>query len=48
MGGEQQQQQHHWNGVLDSALDAVGNTPLIKLSKIAREEGLACNLRKLC
>jgi hypothetical protein len=46
MGGEPTQQ-HHWNGVLDSALDAVGNTPLIKLSKIAKEEGLACNLCEL-
>lgn len=31
--------------ILDSALDAVGNTPLIRLDKIAAEEGLKCNLR---
>ncbi|OJA14988.1 hypothetical protein AZE42_04329 [Rhizopogon vesiculosus] len=30
--------------ILDNALDAVGNTPLIRLDKIATEEGLKCNL----
>ncbi|PCH44170.1 pyridoxal phosphate-dependent enzyme beta subunit [Wolfiporia cocos MD-104 SS10] len=30
--------------VLDNALGAVGNTPLIRLDRIAREEGLQCNL----
>lgn len=35
---------HHWTGVLDSALDAVGQTPLIKLDRIAKSEGLKCNL----
>lgn len=30
--------------ILDSALDAVGNTPLIRLEKIARQEGFKCNL----
>ncbi|KAF8845096.1 pyridoxal phosphate-dependent enzyme, beta subunit [Paxillus ammoniavirescens] len=30
--------------ILDSALDAVGNTPLIRLDNIAAEEGLKCNL----
>ncbi|KAL1410080.1 cystathionine beta-synthase [Vanrija albida] len=35
---------HHWNGVLDSALDAVGETPLIRLDRIAKAEGLKCNL----
>ncbi|KII87385.1 hypothetical protein PLICRDRAFT_664339 [Plicaturopsis crispa FD-325 SS-3] len=30
--------------ILDNALDAVGNTPLIRLDKIARQEGLRCNL----
>jgi cystathionine beta-synthase len=34
-------------GVLDTALDAVGNTPLIRLDKIAKEEGFQCNLRAL-
>lgn len=34
----------HWSGVLDSALDAVGQTPLIKLDRIAKAEGLKCNL----
>jgi cystathionine beta-synthase len=32
--------------VLDSVLDAVGNTPLIRLDRIAEHEGLKCNLRK--
>ncbi len=32
--------------VLDSVLDAVGNTPLIRLDRIAKHEGLRCNLRK--
>jgi hypothetical protein len=31
--------------ILDSALDAVGNTPLVRLDRIAAEEGLKCNLR---
>ncbi|THH18040.1 hypothetical protein EW146_g2875 [Bondarzewia mesenterica] len=30
--------------ILDSALDAVGNTPLIRLDRIAEHEGLKCNL----
>ncbi|KAF9223984.1 pyridoxal phosphate-dependent enzyme beta subunit [Gyrodon lividus] len=30
--------------ILDNALDAVGNTPLIRLDNIAAEEGLKCNL----
>jgi cystathionine beta-synthase len=34
----------HWSGVLNSALDAVGNTPLIRLDRIAKAEGLKCNL----
>ena len=32
--------------ILDSVLDAVGNTPLIRLDRIAKHEGLRCNLRK--
>lgn len=36
--------QHHWNGVLNNALEAVGNTPLIRLDKIAQAEGIKCNL----
>lgn len=40
-GGENQ---HHWNGVLDSVLDAVGHTPLIHLKRIQQEEGFKCNL----
>ena len=32
--------------ILNNALEAVGNTPLIRLDKIAKEEGLKCNLRK--
>ena len=35
---------HKYSQILDSALDAVGNTPLIRLDKIAAEEGLKCNL----
>ncbi|KAI6114837.1 pyridoxal phosphate-dependent enzyme beta subunit, partial [Pisolithus croceorrhizus] len=30
--------------ILDSALDAIGNTPLIRLDRLAQEEGLKCNL----
>lgn len=36
---------HHWAGVLDSSLDAVGHTPLVRLDRIAKAEGLKCNLR---
>jgi cystathionine beta-synthase len=32
--------------ILGSVLDAVGNTPLIRLDRIAQHEGLKCNLRK--
>ena len=32
--------------ILDNALDAVGNTPLIRLDKVAELEGLKCNLRE--
>lgn len=32
--------------VLDNALGAVGCTPLIRLDKIAKAEGLQCNLRR--
>lgn len=34
--------------ILDDALGAVGNTPLIRLDRIAKQEGIECNLRKLC
>jgi cystathionine beta-synthase len=34
--------------VLGSVLDAVGNTPLIRLERIAKHEGVKCNLRKYC
>ncbi|KAH8103997.1 cystathionine beta-synthase [Cristinia sonorae] len=30
--------------ILDNALGAVGNTPLVRLDKIAAQEGLQCNL----
>ncbi|KAH9935966.1 pyridoxal phosphate-dependent enzyme beta subunit [Epithele typhae] len=30
--------------VIDSALDAIGNTPLVRLDRIAKEEGLQCNI----
>ncbi|KXN87388.1 Cystathionine beta-synthase [Leucoagaricus sp. SymC.cos] len=30
--------------ILDSALDAIGNTPLIRLDKIAEAHGIKCNL----
>ncbi|KAF8269791.1 tryptophan synthase beta subunit-like PLP-dependent enzyme [Lactarius quietus] len=30
--------------VMNSVLDAVGNTPLIRLDRIAKQEGLRCNL----
>lgn len=33
--------------VLRSALDAVGNTPLIRLDRLAAHESIKCNLRKL-
>lgn len=32
--------------ILDNALGAVGNTPLIRLDKVAKQNGLKCNLRK--
>lgn len=35
---------HHWQGVLDSAIDAVGHTPLIRLKRFANSEGFKCNI----
>lgn len=32
--------------ILDNALGGVGHTPLIRLDKIAKANGLRCNLRK--
>lgn len=32
--------------ILDDALGAVGETPLIRLDRLAKLEGLKCNLRK--
>lgn len=32
-------------GILNSALDAIGQTPLVRLDRIAQTEGLKCNLR---
>lgn len=32
--------------IIDDALGAVGNTPLVRLDRIAKEEGLQCNLRE--
>lgn len=32
--------------ILDTALDAVGNTPLIRLDRVAKHYGLKCNLRE--
>lgn len=46
MSNSTTQPQHHWQGVLSSALDAVGHTPLIRLDRIAAEEGVKCNLCK--
>ncbi|KAG8827212.1 cystathionine beta-synthase [Serendipita sp. 401] len=31
-------------GILDSSLDAIGQTPLVRLQRIADAEGLKCNL----
>ncbi|KAJ6610218.1 cystathionine beta-synthase [Mycena sp. CBHHK59/15] len=33
--------------ILDDALGAVGNTPLVRLDKVAKQFGLKCNLPKL-
>ncbi len=33
--------------ILNSALDAVGNTPLIRLDRVAKEYDLKCNLCEL-
>lgn len=46
MSNSTTQPQHHWQGVLSSALDAVGHTPLIRLDRIAAEEGVKCNFCK--
>ncbi|KAG7529921.1 hypothetical protein FFLO_05326 [Filobasidium floriforme] len=35
---------HHWSGVLDSAADAVGHTPLINLRRLAQTWGIKCNI----
>ena len=35
------------DGILPDVLRMIGNTPLIRLDKIARSEGLKCNLCEL-
>ena len=35
------------NSILSSVLEAYGHTPLIKLSKIAEDEGLECDICEL-
>lgn len=35
-------------GIYDNALSLIGQTPLIRLDKIAKEEGLRCNLLAKC
>ena len=32
--------------ILSSSLEAIGNTPMIRLNKIAKSEGLECELCK--
>lgn len=34
--------------ILPNALAAIGNTPMIKLNKIPKEEGLKCDVCKYC
>lgn len=34
--------------IIDTALEAIGHTPLIRLDKIAKDNGLKCNLREFC
>ena len=34
--------------LMDSVLDNIGNTPLIRINKIAEKEGLACELYAKC
>jgi len=34
--------------ILASALDAIGNTPLIRINKIAEEEGVECEIVAKC
>lgn len=33
---------------LDTVLDAIGETPLVRLDRIALEEGIKCNLYAKC
>jgi hypothetical protein len=35
---------HRWQGVLPSAIDAVGNTPLIALDRLRDEHKLKCRI----
>lgn len=34
--------------ILDDALDGIGNTPLVRLDRLAKQHGLKCNLCKSC
>ncbi len=34
------------SSILSNVLEMVGNTPLVRLDKIAKMEGLECELRK--
>lgn len=34
------------NSILDNVLEMIGNTPMVRLDKIAKSEGLECELRE--
>lgn len=49
--GKQLERQNHWNTepkICSSILDHVGNTPLVKINKIAQDEGVECDILAKC
>ena len=49
--GQQVEKKKHWNTepkICDTILDHVGNTPLVRINKIAKDEGIECELLAKC
>ncbi|KAF9363125.1 hypothetical protein BGX34_004816 [Mortierella sp. NVP85] len=48
VGAHRHEEHHPEPAILDTILDHIGNTPLVRLNKIAKSEGLQCELLAKC
>lgn len=49
--GKKTEKDQHWNKepkICDTILDHVGNTPLVRINKIAKDEGVECEILAKC